>query len=326
MDALMRMRLLAVGAMVLGGLCLASAASAQSALGEIKACTWIGDDAERLACFDAAAKKLSNSVARVPPENAGVSSPSRRSDELALPREQAPAAAAPSGPTRQAAAPRSSSPPPQDRFGLPAEDRSSGEEEEGTREMSIARVETTPTDKLVLTMDNGQVWAQTDTQSLPPIDAGMTAVVREGFIGGYRLSVSGRTFRVKRIDDRQAARAPADRAARTEDEASRPGGRDVTSAGSSSSPPPQDRFGLPAEDRSSGEEEEGTREMSIARVETTPTDKLVLTMDNGQVWAQTDTQSLPPIDAGMTAVVREGFIGGYRLSVSGRTFRVKRLQ
>jgi len=324
----MRMRFFAVGAMLLGGLALPTAASAQSAIGEIKACTWIQEDAERLACFDAAARKLSNSAARTPSRGGpAFAAPAGRDDDLELPQEQAPVRAALARPTRRVAAPRSS-PPPQDRFGLPEESRTreEEEEEEDTREMTIARAEMSATDKLLLTMDNGQVWMQADTQSLPPIDAGMTAVVREGFIGGYRLSVSGRTFRVKRVDRAQASQDSADTASQTASEAPRSGRRDVVSAPSSASPPPQDRFGLPEESRAREEEEEDTREMTIARAEMSATDKLLLTMDNGQVWMQTDTQSLPPIDAGMTAVVREGFIGGYRLSVSGRTFRVKRLQ
>jgi len=188
--------------------------------------------------------------------------------------------------------------------------------------MTVAKTETSPTGKLVLTMENDQVWMQTDTQSLPPIDPGMTAVIREGFLGGYRLSVTGRTFRVRRVDRPVEAQSPSRPQQTGRSGTTSPQSSETRSEATSS--PPQDGFGLPEEERAT--EVDDTREMTIAKVETSGTDKLVLTMENGQIWRQTDTQSLPPIDPGMTAVIREGFIGGYRLSVTGRTFRVERLQ
>jgi len=175
MISMMRLLRRALPTLLFALIFVGSGATAQSVLGEVKACSWIEDDEARLACFDSAVESLSGRAATSPP----------------VARPDSPRVAEPVRPA-----------PPADRAAAP-EERDRGQrrereaEDEGDSTLTISRVASTRLGKLVLTMDNGEVWRQTDTQSLPPIEPGMAAVVREGVFGGYRLSVGGRTIRAE---------------------------------------------------------------------------------------------------------------------------------
>ena len=67
---------------------------------------------------------------------------------------------------------------------------------------TIKDVEKTAYDKLVMTLDNGQVWRQVDNSRLV-VSKGDQVVIRSAQFGSYLLEkVSGsRTIRVRRIDN-----------------------------------------------------------------------------------------------------------------------------
>lgn len=219
--------------LVLGGCVTAASALAQAPLDKIKACSQIADDAERLACYDAAAAELGGESGAPPgaaakrrsadgernapgpagragkPESGksrGKDVPEKRrgaerESARAEPADQAePGEQAEPSRSARASGETETKQADEDRFGLPPE-RDEEDEDADTRRMTIAETQETPRlGRLVLTMENGQVWRQTgERTSLPPIEPGMEVKIEEGLFGGFRLSVSGRTIRVERV-------------------------------------------------------------------------------------------------------------------------------
>lgn len=157
---------------------LAAPAAAQSgdpdrssAAGALKACTWIVDEAERLACFDRAARALETAPETRRPEAA------KRPPAA---RETAPSA----GPT--------------DDFGLPPQQRRDAGEGSDRREMVIAQARQAPFGEWIFIMENGQTWVQTDGGTLPSSPVGQEVRVTKGVLGSHFMTVDGRTIRVKR--------------------------------------------------------------------------------------------------------------------------------
>ncbi len=68
-------------------------------------------------------------------------------------------------------------------------------------EATVARIERTPYGKLMLSLDNGQVWRQIDSARLP-LDKGEMISIQRAGLGSFLLEKSSgsRTIRVKRID------------------------------------------------------------------------------------------------------------------------------
>lgn len=137
-----------------------------SVSGAMKACTWIADEAERLACFDRAARVL------------------------AVPSEAAPT------PPRSRNTPVRPRRPDGDR----ETDRSVADDVydvyEG--EMTVAAAHPLAIGNWLLRMENGQVWRLTGGEHSSRIEPGDRVEVREGWLGGYLMTVDGNTVRAKR--------------------------------------------------------------------------------------------------------------------------------
>ena len=76
---------------------------------------------------------------------------------------------------------------------------------EEIRGLRVAKVEETALDRLVVTLENGQVWVQTDSTRLPTVrerhfDEGLTAEIRTRLFGAHSMELSHarRSFAVER--------------------------------------------------------------------------------------------------------------------------------
>ncbi len=146
----------------------------------------MADDAKRLACYDQFAAAL---AAETPPDAPEVAAAS----PIASPAP-GPASAGPGSPT------------PEELFGRDAVAaerlvrESAGIErlEEIHRRVVAARVN--PAGKLVITLDNGQVWEQIDSP-MPRITAGTEVRIRSAAFGSYLLGTENtpRGVRVRRL-------------------------------------------------------------------------------------------------------------------------------
>jgi len=208
---------LAVCLLVLAGFGAGAPARAQPPLDEIAACAEIAEDEERLACYDAVAAELTGEGGEAPGAAAKRGAEAnRRSAPRAAGRADTPEPGKRGGgeapgkrgseqthgeraASKEGADKTEKAETEDDRFGLPPEGDEE-EEDDDTRRMTVAETqETRRLDRLVLTMENGQVWRQTEDQSLPPVEPGMEVTIEEGIFGGFSLSVSGRTIRVERV-------------------------------------------------------------------------------------------------------------------------------
>lgn len=167
-------------------------------------CREIAGDAERLACMDARLADFSTAVddgrLRVV-ERTAVRAVERESFGLSIPSVDGLGAL----------------------FGRGGAERSGERESEtladgavvtyraegGIEELSgapVRRVETNPYGKFVVTLENGQVWVQTDSTRVSPVRRrhldDLTADIERGMFGSYslRLSHSGPSFKAERRD------------------------------------------------------------------------------------------------------------------------------
>lgn len=149
--------------------------------GDVYACATLEADAERLACYDTAVGRLKAAedagevatvtraeVEQVQKESFGFSIPSL--PKLALPK-----------------------------LGSDKSDSA----ELAQIEFAVTKIKPNAYKKLTVTLENGQVWQQTDSDSVyyskkkPP----KTAVVKSSRFGGFKMKLDGGTaFRVKRVE------------------------------------------------------------------------------------------------------------------------------
>jgi hypothetical protein len=159
--------------------CGTPSASAQDdlhdAIAGMRACAAEQDDARRLSCYDKQFRQGAVSPTR--PESSG-----RRESPLepnALSAEE--------------------------RFGLTAElerkERGAAGQPAQLSKLSsrIAAVSYRLRGEAVVTLDNGQVWEQSEVQPRVPLKPGGPVSIRRGALGSFWLSASGSGFRVRRV-------------------------------------------------------------------------------------------------------------------------------
>ena len=144
----------------------AALAAADDLAQRIAACTHEQDDARRLACFDrAAAPKAAASQAAVPKVDAtqtfGV-----QGSELARSRDDD--------------KPRADSPPKR-------------------ISATVTAIEKRARGELVVTLDNGQVWAQKEVGAYFPLEVGDPVAILAGTLGSFRLIAGNRATAVTRV-------------------------------------------------------------------------------------------------------------------------------
>lgn len=172
---------------------LPQAALAQGAQEVIERCRAAANDADRIACLEAALIEDDNDGLRIPlPFGGG------RSSEAAAPAATAPMAAAGQMGAEQVAVREGT-------FDDRVDNDGDGEDDGGLRmDAVITRMETDPRGMLVVQLDNGQVWRQTQTESFPvriDLDQAQPVVVTTSGFGGYRMLIvtPDRRIRVERL-------------------------------------------------------------------------------------------------------------------------------
>lgn len=164
----------------LAGVLLASAGAAAQIEG-FRACASIVDNSGRLACYDAALEAADAEAAARLAEQ-------RRAAELAA--AQAAAEAKARQEQERLAA-----------FGAEGTRKREDADEEKIRQISatVAGV-SEGANGVTVTLDNGQVWYQTERQPLPMIRPGDEVTIRRGMLGNYRMTFERvrRTISVRR--------------------------------------------------------------------------------------------------------------------------------
>jgi hypothetical protein len=188
-------RTLWAGAVLIGALTAAEPALAQGAAldAALRACRVIADTGARAACYDRIVDGLAVPAAAASP-------PGALPPAVAVPPSPPPAA--PLAVTPQAPRP---APPPAARFGaddLPREKREPGVPP--PPDQIVAKAVAVRTDAqgfVVVTLDNGQTWRQTDGPGLR-ILPGAEVKIRSGLMGSYLMSLASgnRSVRARRVN------------------------------------------------------------------------------------------------------------------------------
>lgn len=146
---------------------LSHAASDQSDQQDsIRQCSALADDSQRLACFDRLAHDLALS-----PDNT----------RLHTDRNS-------TGDTQETKG---------DSFGLAA--KPSTAQDDNERQTVIVAAHKKIRGAWVLTMENEQVWEQTDTARISAPSAGDGVTISKSSLGGFFVTINGRSIRAKRI-------------------------------------------------------------------------------------------------------------------------------
>lgn len=192
---------------------IAACAAAGTALAQsgddLAACRAVRTDEVRLACYDALADRAARNSSveptaetappaptemSAPPAMEAVSAPSQSAASIV----EAPAPAAPAAVDAEQAA--------IDAFGARGLPKPEEEKEQELNEISstVAAIETSASNRVVVTLANGQVWRQldADTARIGAEDAvGRTATIKKGMLGSHKMKIDdGRAFKVKRVE------------------------------------------------------------------------------------------------------------------------------
>ncbi len=172
------------------GLSLAVPAYADS-LEAFKACALVADDSARLACFDKEMIAIDAVSAQAAKNRAIATQAKVRTD------------AAKADSDRLAEAERILR-ARKESFGaeqLPAVQRLKDLSELNQLDAIIVEVLTNSLGDFTLVLDNGQIWKQTESATLPPIRNGDVVRIKKGSISGFRMTFlkMGRTVSVKRF-------------------------------------------------------------------------------------------------------------------------------
>jgi hypothetical protein len=162
----------------------------------LAACRAEQDDTKRLACYDRHADQVTPATTAASPETAS-----------ATPPEAAPAAAAAAGTAAAGTAATSSA---ADKFGYSGgmspeevDQQRKSEKAQGLEEISatVRELSTQPRGEWIVTLDNGQVWAQKAADGRFRLKIGDQVKIRSGALGAYYLSLasSDRKTRVSRV-------------------------------------------------------------------------------------------------------------------------------
>lgn len=155
------------------GLAISLAEAAASTSDALFACANETDDARRLRCFDAAVADLRRE---------------RAASVAATPGAPPPAALPPTPASRE------------DKFGARGDlDR---EQREELTEITgkVTQVGAKPHGELVITLENGQVWAERSASSKAKVKVGDTVKIKSGALGSFTLiAPNGRSSKVARV-------------------------------------------------------------------------------------------------------------------------------
>lgn len=161
-------------------------------------CAAIGDDAERLACYD----RIFRAPAVTAPAAAKAASTTVGAAATTAVAPASTAVVAPAAAT--AVAPAAATPP--DDFGLTEAAKRARDPERAKDENSesvtatVAAVARRPAGELLVTLDSGQVWTQVDVDQRARVSAGDTVTIKRGALSSYLLVTESRyATRVRRV-------------------------------------------------------------------------------------------------------------------------------
>jgi hypothetical protein len=156
----------------------APAGAADNATEALLSCADESDDARRLRCFDAVVAGWRNAPA--------------------APATAAAASAAPPPAATPAAA--SAAPTPEAKFGARGDIKPDSHEELQELVATVTAVGAKPHGEIIVTLDNGQVWAEIAASSRIKVKTGETVKIRRGALGSFWLvAPNGRSGKVTRI-------------------------------------------------------------------------------------------------------------------------------
>lgn len=157
--------IVAAGAVVLSGTGFTPAKAAERTTEAMLACGDESDDAQRLRCFDAVVANL----------------------------RKAPSPAA-------APQPATPAPTPEQKFGARGDIKPDRHEVLNEISATVTALGTKPHGELIVTLDNGQVWAEIAANSRIKLKTGDTVKIERGALGSYSLvTPNGRSSKVSRI-------------------------------------------------------------------------------------------------------------------------------
>jgi hypothetical protein len=163
------------------GQCFSLARAADVSSEALLACAQESNDARRLHCFDALVADLRGASA-VPPVAAAAAGAAATTAPAATTPHPAPAVT------------------PEDRFGARGELKREKQPELSDLTATVTEVGTKPYGELVLTLDNGHVWAEIAANSKLKVKVGDTVKIERGALGSFLLiAPSGRSSKVARI-------------------------------------------------------------------------------------------------------------------------------
>lgn len=177
----------------------AALAAAQSPPAALQACTRISQDSERLACFDREVAALSGHAAAKAPAGGAAANPAAAA---------AATTAAADAHTGGAGAGTAAAPlTPEQKLGLSGEGVRTLEAKQGIKTAKvkgltahITSVSRNASGRLVLTLDNGQVWRQAESRSTFEAGPGDVATISPGALGSFFLATNSHNWtRVERI-------------------------------------------------------------------------------------------------------------------------------
>ncbi len=323
---------------VLALVCLAFAAATQAASpavpDSLRSCMKEQDVLRRLSCYDSEMGRLASQSAPVP---AAAASPA-----VAAPVAVAAAAAATAAPA--AAEPARGRVSGFLRSLVPSKGKNPASvDAERSQLARISAVRQAANGLAVITLDNGQVWRQTEPEAYFPLDVGDTIRIEMGALGSYRLTrvEEGwkRFMRVALVSmgsgapaasapTAPVAAAPAPLAAPSAPPAPKapipapvPAPTTAAAAAPAASGGGISGFasGLmqkikPGSGGKAANAAENNQTARIAALQMTGAGMAVITLDNGQVWRQQETMSYFPLAVGDTIRIEPGALGSFRLT------------
>ena len=169
-------------------------------------CAAIGDDGERLACYD----RIFRAPAAPAPAAAGASSIAAGATATAAVAQPTKTGAATDAATVVAPAAATAATPavavPQDDFGLTEAAKRAREPEESREKLpesisgTVEKVVRRPAGEFVVTLENGQVWTQLQVEPRARISVGDTVTIKKAALGSYLLVTANRyATRVRRV-------------------------------------------------------------------------------------------------------------------------------
>jgi hypothetical protein len=161
-------------AVALSGMGFSPAITAESTTDALLACADQPDDARRLRCFDAVVAELRTAPAAPP---------------------SAPSPVAPPQPSARAPAVS-----PEDKFGARGDVDPDKADELKEITATVTAIGAKPYGELVITLDNGQVWAERAPGSKIKLKTGDSVKIEAGELGSFRLiAPNGRSSKVARV-------------------------------------------------------------------------------------------------------------------------------